>query len=371
MEKKERNIFLIVLCGIAAFAVLMNLSRVGSMLETLVSFLMPVIAGGVIAIFLNVPATGLEKLLDRMLGRCKKKPSRSFIRTCSLVITLVIIASILALVCTLVVPELARSFNSLYRLLEKRIPVWMEYLNDRGLDAEWLQNFINGLDLENTLRSISQGAGALLGGALDVVFSTVSAAVTFIFALVIGMYMTAGKERLCRHSKKLAYAYLKRSWADGLTRFCRLFGESFAKFLSGQCVEAVILGTLIFLTFLIFGLPYSGLAGIFTAVCALIPYVGAFLSFAVSVLLTLIADPAAVLKCAIVYIAVQFAETQFIYPRVVGSSVGLPPLYTLIAALLGAKLFGIIGILFFIPLTAVIYTLIKNDAARRAQKSVK
>lgn len=116
---------------------------------------------------------------------------------------------------------------------------------------------------------------------------------------------------------------------------------------------------------MIFKLPYGSLIGVLTAVCAIIPYIGAFISGGVSVFLALLIEPSLAVRCLVVYIAVQFIENQLIYPRIVGGSVGLPPLYTLIAAMIGGKLFGIIGIIFFIPLMAVAVELIKEDAGKR------
>ena len=145
----------------------------------------------------------------------------------------------------------------------------------------------------------------------------------------------------------------------------RLFRQSFANFLTGQCSEAVILGVLMALAFSVFKIPYGSLVGMLTAICAIIPYVGALISCVVSVFLVLLVDPVLAVRCLIVYLAVQFVENQFIYPRVVGKSVGLSPLYTLVAAMIGGKLFGIIGIIFFIPLTAVVIELVKEDTFRR------
>ena len=119
--------------------------------------------------------------------------------------------------------------------------------------------------------------------------------------------------------------------------------------------------------FSVFQLPYGSLVGMLTAICAIIPYVGALISCVVSVFLVLLVDPMLAVRCLIVYLAVQFIENQFIYPRVVGKSVGLSPLYTLIAAMIGGNLFGILGIIFFIPLTAVVIELVKEDACRRLQ----
>ncbi|MCX4342024.1 MAG: AI-2E family transporter, partial [Lachnospiraceae bacterium] len=157
-------------------------------------------------------------------------------------------------------------------------------------------------------------------------------------------------------------------WAEYLIHVSRTFSRSFANFLSGQCAEAVILGVLMFLAFTIFRLPYGSLIGVLTAVCAIIPYVGAFISGAVSVILALLISPTLAVRCLIVYLVVQFVENQFIYPRVVGGSVGLPPLYTLIAAMIGGKLFGIIGIIFFIPIMAVVIELVKEDAGKRLSR---
>ena len=162
---------------------------------------------------------------------------------------------------------------------------------------------------------------------------------------------------------------MKPAWAENIFHISQIFSKSFAKFLSGQCSEAVILGTLMFMAFTIFKLPYGSLVGVLTAVCAIIPYVGAFVSGAISVVLALLISPTLAVRCLIVYVAVQFVENQLIYPRVVGGSVGLPPLYTLIAAMIGGKLFGIIGIIFFIPLMAVVVELVKEDVAKRLREN--
>ena len=179
--------------------------------------------------------------------------------------------------------------------------------------------------------------------------------------------MVLEKDRVCRHTRKLVSAYLKPAWAKNALHFCRVFQKNFTRFLTGQCTEAVILGLLMFSAFSIFRLPYGSLVGVLTAVCAIIPYVGAFISCGVSIFLTAIFDPALAIRCAVVYLAVQFIENQFIYPRVVGDSLGLPPLYILIAMMIGGKLFGILGILFFIPLTAVAIELLQEDTEQRLQ----
>ncbi len=153
-----------------------------------------------------------------------------------------------------------------------------------------------------------------------------------------------------------------------IKHIAQLSRETYAKFLSGQCVEAIILGMLMFIFFSIFRLPYAPLVAVVTAVCAFIPYIGAFTACVISAFLTLLVTPSKVILCIIVYNAVQFVENHFIYPHVVGSSVGLSPLLTLVAALVGGKLLGLTGIIFFIPMTAVIRTLIFESVEKRIRK---
>lgn len=283
---------------------------------------------------------------------------------------MLLIILVLTAVFVYVIPELAMSVKSLYDMVNKRVPGWIDQLNRLGIDSEWLTDAVSSVNVDNIMKNVTQGVSTVISSVFGVISSTVSAVVTASFALIISVYIILGKKNLARQSRRLAYAYLKKSWADNIFRFCGMFGDSFSKFLSGQCVEAVILGSLLTVIFLILKLPYAYLVGVFTAVCALIPYIGAFLSCAVSVLLTLIADPSKALMCLIVYLCVQFAESQFIYPHVVGNSVGMSPFFTLLAALIGGKLFGIIGILFFIPLTSVALALIKENVNRRIKNKI-
>ena len=205
----------------------------------------------------------------------------------------------------------------------------------------------------------------VLVNAAGAVSATVNLVVTASFALIISVYLSLGAQSLGHQARTLVRAYLKPGHAAWVLKFCRLFRQSFANFLTGQCSEAVILGMLMSLAFSLFRIPYGSLVGMLTAICAIIPYVGALLSCVISVFLVLLVDPLLAVRALLVYLAVQFIENQFIYPRVVGKSVGLSPLYTLVAAMIGGKLFGILGILFFIPLTAVVLELVKEDVCRR------
>lgn len=368
MEKRLKQNLLLVTVGVGLFAALMNLSVVLHFMEKVIGLILPIIIGGILALFFNVPMTGIEKRLRRILEKREKKCSDKFCRGVSFLLTLVSIILVLTLVFTLLIPELASSIKGLYLLIEARLPQWIDYLESLDPGAKWLEEMLEGMNLEKMMQSIGSGANLFLERVVSTVSSVASTVVTAAFGMIISIYILLGKERVCRHARKLVCAYLKPVWAENILHVSRTFSKSFTNFLSGQCTEAVILGTLMFIAFTIFWLPYGSLVGVLTAVCAIIPYVGAFISGGTSVLLALLISPALAVRCLIVYNIVQFIENQLIYPRVVGGSVGLPPLYTLIAAMIGGKLFGIIGIIFFIPLMAVVVELVKEDAGNRLSR---
>lgn len=368
MEKKTKQNLLLVVAGVGLFAALMNLHAVILFLEKGIGIILPIIVGGILALFINVPMTGIEKRLRKLLQKRKKQPSDKFYRMFSFLLTFVCVALVLTLVFTLLIPELVNSAKGLYLQIEARLPEWIAWLESLDPDAAWLEDMLADINLDKMMQNIGVGANFFLESVVSTVSSAASIVITAAFGLIISIYLTLGKEQIGGHARKLLYAYLKPAWAENVLHVSRTFGRCFANFLSGQCAEAVILGILMFVAFTVFKLPYGSLVGVLTAVCAIIPYVGAFLSGAVSVVLALLISPALAVRCLIVYLAVQFVENQFIYPRVVGGSVGLPPLYTLVAAMIGGKLFGIMGIIFFIPIMAVVIELVKEDAGKRLRR---
>jgi predicted PurR-regulated permease PerM len=323
------------------------------------------IVGIILAMFLNVPTNSIERRLTSIFSKKKKQPSQKALHLASFLVSVVLILLVIALVVTLVIPELVNSIKELFSLLGVRIPQWVEYLNTQNIDVNWLEELLLNIDLREFSQKVTDGIGSVLNSVFGAVSSILSVTLTICFGAVIAIYIVLDKNAICKHIKRITYAYLKPSWADSLSNFAKGFSISFSKFLTGQCTEAVLLGGLIFISFSIFGIPYAALAGVLTAFCAIIPYVGAFLSGVVSVFLTLVVDPTLAVRCLVIYLVIQFIETQFIYPRVVGGSMGLSPLYTLVAALIGGELFGILGMIFFIPLSAVVIEVIKADTQKR------
>lgn len=363
MEEKTKQYLLVTAFGVGLYAALMNLPAVLRFAGSVVDLILPIIAGSILALFISIPMGGIEKYLKLHL----RKANDHQIQVLSFALTVLSVLLVLLLVLTLLIPEVVTSSGKLIAQIRENLPQWRTYLESAQSNMQWLESILSGIDFDQAAQHISDGVDALLPNVFSALSSSVGAIVTACFAVIVSVYLTLSKQRVGRHARKLVCAYFKPADSQRILLFCRMFHGSFAKFLTGQCTEAMILGTLMFLAFTVFGLPYGSLVGILTAVCAIIPYVGAFISCSVSILLTLLLDPTLVIRCAIVYLVVQFIENQFIYPRVVGESVGLPPVYTLIAAMIGGKLFGIIGIIFFIPLTAVLIELVSDDANQRLQ----
>ena len=372
MDKKTRQNLLLIACGVAMFAAVTNLNIIKDFLGWLGGLLLPVLAGLVLAFVLSVPMNGIRRGLERLFSKAKRKPGSGALNALSLVLTYLCLVLVIALVGLVAVPEIVNSVKSISTTVKEKWPEWMAVLRSWNVDTDAINSAVDqalaGLDFGKLLQSALSGAGSVLGSAVTVATTTISGVTTAVFTIIIGSYVLLYKDDLKRQSKMLIYAHLRRSHADRFCQICSLIQNTFTRFLSGQCMEAVILGLLMFIAFSVFRLPYAGVVAMLTTILAFVPYIGAFAACFVGAVLTLIGQPSKLILCILVYQGVQFIENQFIYPRVVGSSVGLPPLWTLAAALLGGKLFGILGMIFFIPLVAVIYSLVRDNTKRRLQR---
>lgn len=380
-QKTRRALFLIAF-GVCLYAAMMHLDVVLGALSAAVDIFFPVLLGLGFAFVLNVPVSGMERLLHRAVGLLPegRRPGEGAITMASIVLVLIAIAGVAVLGVTMLVPELIASARTVAPLLAERLPEIEESLAANGVDVEKLAQFFQGAGASSATAAAGSGAQGLLnlglGSIASSVFaaarSTISVLSSSVFAFVIAVYVLASKRTLGRQVNRVMDAHLAPGHAARIRHVASLATDTYSKFLSGQCLEACILGILIFLAFSLFRLPYAGLIGFLTALFAFVPYVGAFASCAIGAFLTLLASPEHALLCVIVYLAVQFIENQFIYPHVVGSSVGLSALWTLIAALVGGKLFGIVGIVFFIPIVAVLYELFRQwTNARLAEREAR
>lgn len=364
MIQESKKLLFYISFGVILYACLMNLNAVLQFLHNGVGLILPILFGLLFAFVLNVPMRGIEHLLGKLFALMKRQPSERVMQILSLLLTLVCIVLLITVACTMAIPALVTSAKSVYPLVIEKWPEWITLLNSYQIDSSMLTNWAEGFDFNQ----MSYNASSLLDTAIEAATSTISGIVSAFFGLIIAVYALLSKKMLSSQIKKLLYANLPKGAADYLCYVGILTRDTYSKFLSGQCVEAIVLGSLVFISFHLFQLPYAGLIGFLTGLFSFIPYIGAISCYFVAAFLVLLVAPKKVLLCIAVSMVIQFIENKFIYPHVVGGSVGLAPLWTLIAALIGGKCFGLLGIIFFIPLAAVVYTLMRDNTNRKLQE---
>lgn len=352
-----RKYIILILIAIFTFLGLNNLDVFLEFLGSTLSVFSPFILGGAIAFILNIPMKKIESLLKK-----KIKNKDSFVRTISIILSLLLFIVVILFVALLLIPELVENIkmliNNIPGLIDK-IEVFLIDLVDKYPDIrKQVSDIFSGTG--NISDVISGILNYFLNGAVGFVGGLVSGFTTMFMAIVFAIYMLGQKEHLIRGSKKVIYALFSKKKANKIIEIGNLTNDIFSKFLSGQCVEAIILGFLMFIAFIIFRFPYALLISVLTAITALIPIFGALIAMAIGCVLIAITNPIQAVIFVIVFQVVQQIEGNFIYPKVVGKSVGLSAMWTLLAITVGGNLFGIVGMFVGLPLTAVIYTLVKD-----------
>ena len=371
MEKQNKRFAaFLVFGGIAFYFGLTHFNTVTHWASALIGLCTPVVIGGIIAFLLNVPMTAIENGLKKLLRRQPKRAGKG-LRMLSLLLTFVCIIVVVALAVLMLIPELRKSIMSVIVQIQESLPGIIDYLYSLGIDSSVLtmvEQQLASINLREVAQQMITGASSMLGTLVGAVTATVSVLGNALFSTVIALYILIDKENLSRQCRKLLYAFVEPQVGDKIWHVGSLIREVFGKFLGGQSIESCLLGFLMFVALSVFRIPYASLIAVLTAVCAFIPYIGAFLSCGIGVALILLVDPLQAVLCLVVYQVVQFIENQFIYPHVVGSSVGLEPLWTVIAVLVGGAAFGILGMIFFIPVMAVVYILLKETVNARIER---
>jgi len=367
-NKRIQRCIIILTVAIVASLAIMNFGVIAKFLGYVTNIALPIIIGLILAFVLNVPVRGFENLIARIFAKAKRKPGKKATHIIAILLTFICIIGIFALLLYAVIPAVISAVKGIASSVDKNLPVWISKLEQLDIDTTRVRAWLSELDMQSLVGKLSGNAKTVVSSVISAASSTVSVLSAVAFGIIIAIYALLSRDTLCRQSRRLLYAYTKPSFADRVTSIAAQLNASYRRFFSVQCLEALILGGMIFLSFTLFRLPYAFLISLVTAVCALLPYIGSFISCLLAVLLTLLVAPSKVLICLPVYLVIQFIETQVIYPRVVGGSVGLSPLWTVIAALIGGKLFGVIGMIFAVPLVSVLYVLIKDDVARRLKK---
>lgn len=369
MEKKIKTPIMYMLIFAAFLAVAFHLDKIPLFLAYFIDITFSLLIGAILAFVLNVPMRGFENLIKKMDKKNKMKDS--VLLPISLVLTILSALLVIALIIIIVVPNLVTSIKQMYQTLNEQLPMIIKTLEGFGIDAEWVESVVAEKSLQEWLGLVGNSAGNVLGKVMSGASSTISVVGATGIGIVICIYILLDKRALARRFEKLIGLIFKQETKEKIVQLGRRINETYSAFLTGQCLEAVILGVLMVITLSIFRVPYAALIAVLAAVLSFIPYIGSFLACGFGALMIVLTNPIMALVEIVVFVVTQFIEGQFIYPRVVGNSVGLPPIFTLLAALLGGELLGVVGMIFSIPLTAVVYTILRDLANAKLKKAEK
>ena len=342
-------------------------------LKTIWDIIFPFVLGGAIAFLTNVPMSFLEKKIFEKVKK-KNKIVRKLKRPISLILTIVLVVGVIALVMFGVIPQLTRTMGTLVTSINDFIPQMQSWIGDFFHNNQEIMNLVDQIEFDPDqaikwgISLLGNGAGNMMNTTMSAVGSIVSGVATFFIAFSFACYILFQKEKLHIQIRKVFFAFLPRQKADAFLKVCSLTYRTFANFLAGQCLEAVILGSMFVVTLSILRMPYALLIGVLIAFTALIPIFGAFIGCAVGSFLIFMVSPQQAILFVIVFLVLQQIEGNLIYPHVVGESVGLPSIWVLAAVTIGGNLMGIVGMLVFIPLLSVLYTIFREFVYLRLKK---
>ncbi len=369
-SKLKENLILVIV-GVTLLVALLNLKTVAGAFGTLISLIMPLIVGGVIAFILNVPMNFFSRKIEWLAEKFSLKHLNRFKTALSLIITLVLFVLVCMLIGNVIFPNMVESGKKIVELVKDNYESWIAWAEGYGFDLSMVDKWMENLDWDSMIEKIRTHSADILSTAGQAANSVVGVASNILFGLIFAIYILLNKKKLGRQAKQLAYAYLKKSWADEACDVASLAYKTFSSFLSGQCLEAVILGMMFFVVLMIGGFPYAGTISVIIGCMSLIPFVGAFIGLAFGVLLLAVVNIKQALWFVVIFFIIQQIEGHIVYPKVVGGSVGLPALWTLLAVVVGGKVSGVFGIILFIPLFSVIYALVRRNVyGRLANKEI-
>lgn len=356
-ESFRRAMFLIAF-GVILFAAVTHLQDLWMGFMGLIGLFSPILLAGAFALILNVPVRGFERIFARLDRRNHLKPgTRNML---SLTLTLLLLPLVLAVVGRFILPQFFSAINAVVTLIRDNTDQIEHFAMELGLDPK-----IVSQKLSEVSQWISQNLGSLAGTAVTTIASVFSSLASIVMSLILAIYLLGNKARVKRQCAALLTAFAPKRVSDACVRVGQMFIGTFSIFLSRQCLEACILGSILFVGMLIFGLPYAISLSCLTAVLALIPFIGAYMSFFIGFTMIVMMNPTKAVIFAIWFLLAQQVEGNVIYPHIVGSSVGLPAYVTLSGVFLGGAVAGIPGMVLIIPVISVIYQLLKEAVEHR------
>ena len=362
-KKSKRQIMeLIIFAGIVLWGVL-HYNVFIELIGFLIKLVMPLIVGVAIAFIINVPMKQIEKKIFKV----EKRKHKKLIRIVSLLISIILIFGIVGLIFFLIIPELISAIG----MIGKSLPNGLNWVNDLSNKAMELypsaKDYIKNIDVKSLLDTTIGTTGTIVTLIMSFLSGMISKLFMFFMGFIISIYILIDKENLARQTKKLLMAFLPEKTVNKIRDIVKLTNTTFASFVTGQCLDACLTGFEFFIILSIIKIPYALILGVLFAITALIPYVGAFITLVVGAILVAVANPINALWYSIAFFALQQFDDNFTYPKIVGKSVGLPALWALIAVLIGGSISGLVGMIISIPLSSVLYTLLKEYVNKKIE----
>lgn len=366
MVKKRVILAVVILAALALF--LKYSDSVFGAVTLLKNIVTPLLLGCAIAYVLNILVSRIELLpFFRKPGTVLYKVRRPV----SILGSIGIIIAIAVLIILIVIPQLAEAVGVLVKEIPQAISQLIQWLSSSGHDWPTVEKFLSSLNV-NWPNLIEQAASYLTSGLSNIFTSTVyilssigSLVVNFVVALIFAIYILSGRERLFAQFQAVAKTYIKEKYYRKIAVVLSTAHDTFTKFIIGQCTEAVIIGCLCTLGMFLLRFPYATMIGALIGATALLPVIGAYLGAGIGAFMIFTINPLQAVGFLVFIVVLQQLEGNLIYPRVVGSSVGLPGIWVLCAVTIGGGLGGIFGMLVAVPITATLYKLLQNDVRRR------
>ena len=370
MEQDKKDIkkwFKIISFALIGLLIVNNVSVVAGFITKFMDIISPFVVGAALAFILNIPMNFFENKFSKITFKKGKKLNKNLVRIISLLLAIIVICFIITLIVNLILPEIV----NVIKLLIENSPKYMTEIKKFAVDITEnmpsIRETIQNIDISNA--KFQDQAKTILTNVLTFSVSFagnfVGSIINAIVSLVFSIYILTGKDKLKEQSKRFLHAYLNKEKAENIIEIGRTARRIFKNFITGQCLEATILGALSIIGMFIFDIPYAVPIGVLIGVTALIPIVGAFIGIAIGAVLILSVEPVKVLTFIVFILILQQIEGNLIYPKVVGDSVGLPGIWVLVAVAVGGELFGLIGMLLGLPVASVIYTLVKDNMNKR------
>ena len=380
-RKNVRTILLIIAFAVLLYTAAQNLASVYGAVRTVWRVFGVVITGLAMAFVLNVPLKLFENRVFYGMSEDRRPLVRKLRRPVSLVFALVVSLGLIGILIAVVLPQLTATVAEVAARLPEYISSAVNWLNDFlagfGIEIESLKNFT--VDWEKVFSELTtylkEGSANVDGSSVvdtvtGVGTSVVSTVMNTFLGLVVAVYILAQKERIGRFTRRCIDAFLPQKAASGLARIASMASETFSNFVAGQLADSCILGILCYICMRIFRFPYPEVISVVIGVTSLVPMVGSFIGEVIGALLILIVSPLKALLFVVMVLAIQQVDGAFIYPRIVGRSVGLPGVAVFCAVIVGGNVAGVIGAMIGVPVCALVYALLREDANRRAEGKV-